>query len=187
MYPLLFMLELAIIGMKRIKILMLNKKLIFINGTMGVGKSTICKALHQKIDHSVWLDGDWCWMMHPWEFSAENKNMVIDNITHMLNNFLKNSSFKVVIFSWIMHQEEICATILNNLHTKNYELTKITLIADEKTLSSRMQKDKRDKNTIQASISRLKLYTAMQTIKIDTSNFTVDDVVEKILTKTQLN
>ncbi|MGL4772778.1 MAG: AAA family ATPase, partial [Clostridium sp.] len=41
------------------------KKLILINGTMGVGKSSTCQMLYKTIENSVWVDGDWCWMMHP--------------------------------------------------------------------------------------------------------------------------
>lgn len=35
------------------------KKLIIINGTMGVGKSTVCKQLLKILAPGVWLDGDW--------------------------------------------------------------------------------------------------------------------------------
>ena len=49
------------------------KKLIIINGTPGVGKTTICKALNQNVENSVWLDGDWCWMINPFKVTEENK------------------------------------------------------------------------------------------------------------------
>lgn len=62
------------------------KKLIIINGTMGVGKTATSKALYQKLESSVWLDGDWCWMMNPFIVNEENKTMVIDNITHHFRN-----------------------------------------------------------------------------------------------------
>ncbi|MFT8363047.1 MAG: AAA family ATPase [Sporolactobacillus sp.] len=52
------------------------KRLIIINGTMGVGKSTVSQLVADKLDQSVFLDGDWCWNMHPWVFSDENKEMV---------------------------------------------------------------------------------------------------------------
>ncbi|NFM11999.1 nucleotide kinase, partial [Clostridium botulinum] len=39
------------------------KKLIIVNGTMGVGKSTICENLHKTLPNSAWLDGDWCAMI----------------------------------------------------------------------------------------------------------------------------
>lgn len=68
------------------------KKLIIINGTMGVGKTTISKEVHKSLDKSVWLNGDWCWMMNPWVFSEENIRMVMDNITYLLRNYLTNHS-----------------------------------------------------------------------------------------------
>ena len=33
------------------------KKLILVGGTMGVGKSSVCRALHQRLMPSVWLGG----------------------------------------------------------------------------------------------------------------------------------
>jgi tRNA uridine 5-carbamoylmethylation protein Kti12 len=42
----------------------MKKKLIIINGVPGVGKSTVSKELHKSLPKSVWLDGDWCWMMN---------------------------------------------------------------------------------------------------------------------------
>jgi adenylate kinase family enzyme len=53
---------------------MQKKKLILIGGTMGVGKTTLGQYLvEQRLDHAVFLDGDWCWYMHPWVFNDENK------------------------------------------------------------------------------------------------------------------
>ena len=43
----------------------LQKHLYLIGGTMGVGKTTTCRILKEKLDRSVFLDGDWCWDMHP--------------------------------------------------------------------------------------------------------------------------
>ncbi|AJD25562.1 AAA domain protein [Clostridium botulinum] len=53
------------------------KKLIIINGTMRVGKTATSKELNKKLNNSVWLDDDWCWMMNPFTVNDENKNMVI--------------------------------------------------------------------------------------------------------------
>ena len=35
------------------------KKLTMINGTMGVGKSTVCNKLLNMLSPSAYLDGDW--------------------------------------------------------------------------------------------------------------------------------
>ena len=76
------------------------KKLIFINGTMGVGKTTIRQQLKQQLPYSVFLDGDWCWDASPFVVTEETKTMVIDNIVHVLNNFLKCQTYETVIFFW---------------------------------------------------------------------------------------
>ena len=36
------------------------KRLYLIGGPMGVGKTTVCRALQKSLDRSVFLDGDWC-------------------------------------------------------------------------------------------------------------------------------
>ncbi|WP_041606520.1 AAA family ATPase [Halothermothrix orenii] len=157
------------------------KKLIIINGTMGVGKTTICQRLYKSLNYSVWLDGDWCWMMNPFCATEENKRMVEDNITYLLNNFLANSSLKYIIFNWVIHHEDIFNLILDKLQKHQYELYKISLICSERELKRRMLEDGRDEETIKVSLARLKLYEKMDTIKIDTTNNTVEESVNEII------
>ena len=64
------------------------KKLIMIGGTMGVGKTTISQLLKKELNHSVMLDGDWCWDMHPFIVNDETKKMVMDNIVYQLHSLL---------------------------------------------------------------------------------------------------
>lgn len=163
----------------------MNKKLIIINGTMGVGKSSTCKELYKRLEGSAWLDGDWCWMMNPFIVNQENKKMVEQNITYLLRNYLTNSSFKYVIFNWVIHSEEIFNTLLERLHNLEFEIIKITLICSEKSLKSRIMKDiknnLRNEKIIDKSLGRLQLYKNMDTIKIDTSNISILETVDKII------
>ena len=89
------------------------KKLILINGTMGVGKSTVSKELMKRLQPSVYLDGDWCWNMNPFVVNEENKQMVLRNIGFLLRSYLENSSYEYVIFCWVMHQEQIVSRYWN--------------------------------------------------------------------------
>lgn len=157
------------------------KKVIIINGTMGVGKSSVCKELNKRIDKSVWLDGDWCWMMNPWVFNDENKKMVEDNIAFLLNNFLTNSTFEYVIFNWVIHREEIFKLILDRLEDYKFKLYKVTLICSESALVKRMKEDCRSTEVIGVSLQRLKAYKSMSTIKIDTTNKSIQETVDKII------
>ena len=108
---------------------------------MGVGKTTICKSLYKIINNSVWLDGDWCWMMNPFEATEYNKKMVINNIGFLLRSFLSNPKYECVIFNWVIHIENIYESILSELQEYNYDLYKITLICDENELRKRINKD----------------------------------------------
>lgn len=101
---------------------------------MGVGKTATCQALNRALAHSVWLDGDWCWKMHPFVVNDENKKMVIDNITYLLRNFLSNQLFEYVVFSWVIHLEYIYDAILDALDGLPFDVVKITLMCSEETL-----------------------------------------------------
>ena len=162
----------------------MKKKLIIINGTMGVGKSTISNALYKSLENSVWLDGDWCWMMNPFVVNDENKKMVEDNIIYLLSNFLRNSSLEHIVFNWVIHEESIFDLLLNRLKDFDFELYKITLICSEEVLRNRIVEDfkngRGDRN-LENSLKRLELYKNMDTIKIDTSNKKIDETIEAII------
>lgn len=157
------------------------KKLIIINGTMGIGKTTVCKKLYKTLNSSVWLDGDWCWMMNPFHVTEENKRMVEDNITHILNNFLSNSSFEYIIFNWVIHREDIFNMILDRLQEHKFKLYKISLVCSKEELKKRILKDGRKEEDVVMSLERLKLYDNMNTIKVDTTNYNVEETVNEIM------
>lgn len=160
------------------------KKLIIVNGAMGVGKTTTCKILNKKLDKSVFLDGDWCWDMNPFIVTRETKEMAINNITHLLHNFLTCSECDYVIFNWVIDKESVYKTILEELSDLNFELYRITLVCKEDALETRWYKDKtndwRIPKWLQVSKKSLKLFDSLETIKIDTSNISAEDVANQI-------
>ncbi len=157
------------------------KKLIIVNGVPGAGKTTVCKELYKSISNSVWLDGDWCWMMNPFVVNEENKRMVEENITFSLRNYLINSSYKYVIFNWVIGNEKIFEIILRKLEDLEFQLYKISLISSPEVLRERMLEDGRSEEKIGNSINNLRLYDDMDTLKIDTTNMSVRDTVNEIL------
>lgn len=160
------------------------KRLIIVNGTMGVGKTATCKELNKRLNNSVWLDGDWCWMMDPFIVNEENKKMVKENIIFLLNNFISNSNIENIIFNWVMHDESIIEEILAELTNIEYDLKKITLVCSRSELKRRISKDiddgKRDIACLDRSFNYLDLYKDMNTEKFDTSGKNIDEVVEEI-------
>jgi len=150
------------------------KNIIFLNGTMGVGKTATGRELQRLLPKCAFLDGDWCWDMNPFIVTDETKKMVEDNIRYILNNFLKCSEYENIIFCWVMHEENIIASILSGLNLQDAILHKISLICSEQSLVERLSRDVdngiRTIDVISRSVLRLNNYALMDTIKIDVSN-----------------
>ena len=151
------------------------KTLYLIGGTMGVGKTTVSQQLKKELTNSVFLDGDWCWDADPFQVTDETKEMVMDNICYLLNNFLHCSAYENVIFCWVMHEQSIVDEIVSKLDT---------LIVDEANLRKRLLSDIANKirtgEIMDKSIARIQMYQVLDTVKIDTSNKSVCEITEEI-------
>lgn len=156
------------------------KHVYLIGGPMGIGKSTICNQLNQDLDHSVFLDGDWCWNMDPFVVNQDTKNMVLDNITHCLNNYIHTPGIENIIFCWVMHKQDIIDQIIQKLDTEGVDIHLISLICEKEELIKRMLIDRRDNQTIRKSLQYLELYKDLDTQKIDVTTLDVQKTIDKI-------
>lgn len=163
----------------------MKKKLIIINGTMGVGKTTVCKTLYKKLHNSVWLDGDWCWMINPFDANEYNRSMVVKNIGYLLRSFLQNPAYEYIVFTWVIHLEEIYRLILAELSGFEFEQYKMTLLCDEEELRERIHKDTingvRTEDSIERSIERLQMYKELNSIKIETGKRSIQEITDEIV------
>lgn len=161
------------------------KKLYLIGGTMGVGKTTTCQVLKTKLDKSVFLDGDWCWDMHPFVVNKETKKLVLNNICTLLNNDIKCNTFENIIFCWVMHEQSIIDDILSRLDLNDVKVIAISLVCQKEALEKRIQKDIdqgiRKSDVLKRSIERMEMYQKLDTYKIDVSYKTVEEVVNEIM------
>lgn len=161
------------------------KQLYLIGGTMGAGKTSACKALKSKLDRSVFLDGDWCWSMNPFVVTEETKQMVMENICYLLNNFIQCSAYDHIIFCWVMHEQSIIDTILSRLDLTDCNVYAISLICSAESLQKRIESDiaaeTRTQSDLERSLLRLPLYEHLATQKLDVSSLTPDETAEQIL------
>jgi tRNA A37 N6-isopentenylltransferase MiaA len=160
------------------------KNLIFINGTMGVGKTATSRQLQKLLPNCVFLDGDWCWDADPFIVTEETKDMVQRNISYLLNSFLRCTAYENIVFCWVMHMERIIGDLLTLLTTQDYNLYKFSLVCSESALKSRLQKDIdsgiRDAGILERSLPRLKNYLNMDTVRIDVSEITAEQAASVI-------
>jgi len=160
------------------------KRLFLVGGTMGVGKTAACLRLKKILNRAVFLDGDWCWDADPFIVTAETKEMVVDNICHLLGNFLRCSEYENVIFCWVMHEQEIVDDILSRLDTDGVQVESISLLCSEEELRKRLGKDVdaglRTADVIWRSVARIGMYEKLNTRKIDTSGIDAQETARRI-------
>jgi len=162
------------------------KRLVMIGGPMGIGKTTVCQILKEELPDSVFLDGDWCWDSSPFQVTEDTKRMVLDNICYLLGNFIRCPAYENIIFCWVMHEQSIIDAILEKLDVTKCVVRAISLVADEATLKDRLMADVaagiRKQDVIERSVTRLRGYAGLDTLKIDTVGKTARDVADEIRT-----
>ena len=161
------------------------KNLYLIGGPMGVGKTATCQILKQTLNNSVFLDGDWCWDMHPFQVTAETRQMVESNICFLLNSFIHCSVLEHIIFGWVMHEQAIIDNILARLDTANCHVHLISLVCCAQALQARLQTDVaagiRTADVIPRSLDRLPLYEKLNTYPVDVSVITPGQAADLII------
>jgi len=161
------------------------KELYLVGGTMGVGKTTVCRIMKTLLDNSVLLDGDWCWDMHPFTVTEETKRMVMGNIRFLLNSFIGCTAFENVIFCWVMHEQGILDEILGGLDLSRCRVHAISLVCGEEALIRRLEKDAaaglRERDAVKRSVVRLPLYEKLNTRKVDVSTMSAEQAAEYII------
>lgn len=160
------------------------KNLYLIGGAMGVGKTTVCQLLKKRLARAVFLDGDWCWDGSPFVVTEETKTMVMDNICHVLNNFIHCSEYENIIFCWVMHQQEIIDDILARLDTSACRVRSVSLVCSPGALGERLDRDiekgLRETDVIERSLQRLALYDSLNTVKLDVSGLTAEEAAQRL-------
>ena len=163
-----------------------RKTLYLVGGPMGVGKSTVCRELNRMLPRSVLLDGDWCWQADPFQVTPETKALVLDNICHLLGNFLRCSTYENVILCWVMHERAIIDDILERLSVEGCgaEVRIVSLVASEDELRHRVEGDVdagvRDEGAVVRSLAYLPRYRDLGTELIDTTDLAPHDVAARI-------
>ncbi len=166
------------------------KTVLMVGGPMGVGKTAACRQLKGKLDGCVFLDGDWCWDIHPFQADEENRAMVMDNIVFLLRRFLQNPQIHTVIFCWVLHKDSIYEQILTRLFedgalpAEEVRVVKVSLVCGEKTLRERLSRDIaagiRMPDVIGRSLERLPLYAGLDTEKLVTDGLTAEQVAGRL-------
>lgn len=113
-------------------------------------------------------------------FSDENKVMVEKNISFLLNSFIENKSFDYIIFSWVLHRQDLIDRLFSSLD-EVVTLHHFSLTCDEGSLRRHMAEQNRIKDQIMRSIENISQYEMLNTQKIDVSHIQPSEVVKVIM------
>jgi len=155
-------------------------KLIIISGPPGVGKSVVGSLLSSKLNNSAFLDADDVWRINPFEVNETTKNIVEQNITFVLRNYI-NAKYQYVILAWVLHRQSIIDRVLSRLGDLKFNVQIFTLIAEEGVLLDRLQKDKNIPRDHDRALDRLRESMILETEKIDTTRLEPNEIVKRIL------
>ena len=152
------------------------RRCILINGTMGAGKTTVCKELMRLLPHSAFLDGDWCWYSDPFTVNDRTKEMVLQNIGFVLSNFLRCPDYQNILF---------IRRIRPALDDAQAQLFCVTLSVTSQALRQRLQRDidagLRQPDIVERSLARLPLYRELSTRKVDVSDLSPEQAAQAVL------
>lgn len=161
------------------------KTIYMIGGAMGVGKTTVCQLMKQRLPNSVFLDGDWCWDAHPFQVTDETKEMVLRNICFLLDQFIRCSAYDNIIFCWVMHEQSVIDRILAGIDRTDRAIKVVSLIASEASLRTRLMRDVamgvRTEDAVERSVQRIPCYARLNTVKILTDGKDPDSIADEIM------
>lgn len=161
------------------------KTLYLLGGPMGVGKATVGKALANVHENSIYIEGDMANDAMSFSLDEEEKKKVLKLIIDMLNKVL-NDGYEHVILGWEMDQQSTINAIMQGTKNNCNRINQFSLIASPKILRKRLQNDikkgiRKDDGVIARSLEKLPLYKHLTTVKIDTSNIDLHQIIELIL------
>lgn len=114
------------------------KTVYILNGPLGVLKEEVCLIMKMKLIASVYFNLDNLWQTNPFILNDETKNMLIDNASYIINNYLKSDFYQNIIISCSLPDK----MLINKLEAKllKAKIVKVILIRDEKLINKEVEK-----------------------------------------------
>lgn len=161
------------------------KRVFFLNGPMGVGKSTTGRLLQSALPQAAFIDGDWCFDIDPFVGDGATRAMAADNILHLVGNYGKCPSCQNVVVAWLMDRPEIRESLDAGVKALGLEPFWYTLVCSPQALRSRWEKDGacpwRTAEWLEISLRSLKGFASLPGRQIDTGDKTAGQARDAIL------
>ena len=161
------------------------KKLIIVNGAIGVGKTTVCEVLFQTLPKCAFIDGDLCCYTNPALNQSEFEKLYIDNIVYLINNYWMAGIDNVIIsnnMSFLVIEHIIAALLKKN----RFKCSQFVLCCSKEQLFDRLGLDlisnEYKEHIFDIALNRLlKSKELYRGHNINTDNLTPDQIASYIM------
>jgi len=161
--------------------------IIIINGSLGVGKSSVSEQLHWKFDKSVNLDGDHIGFVHPFEIYDDARINHLYRTLALLIGFHQNNDYHNFVINYVFEAPESLQELLQLLHPLDSSIHTYWLTCSVEEQERRIRNRQRDQIEWE-----LKRFTELQQIqtkaaqqgfigkKINTTSLTAEETAKVI-------
>ena len=154
-------------------------KVVLLGGPTGVGKSTTLKLLHNKLPKLALLDADDVWRISEDLALEGTRSIAISNVVGVLRGYFQ-AGCEVGILSWVFARSPLYEPVTAALKDTVDAVHQLYLVASPEALTQRLG-ERGDLHRLDYSISRLELIQQLPYPKIDTTDLSPTEVVERIL------
>ena len=161
--------------------------IIIINGSLGVGKSSVADELHRKFVKSVHLDGDALGDVHPFEIYDDARIDHLYRTLELLVGFHQKNGYSNFVINTVFESADSLQELLDLLSPLEPSIHTYWLTCEEKEQAKRIQGRQRDEiewelgrfvelKRIQAEAAR----TGFIGKEVDTSHLTPAEAADEI-------
>ena len=161
--------------------------IVIINGSLGVGKTSVAEQLHWKFDKSVHLDGDAIGDVHPFEIYDQRRIYHLYRTLALLVGFHQKHDYHNFVINYVFESADSLQALLDLLHPLDPAIHVYWLTCDEMEQAKRIQGRKRD--GLDWELGRFVELQRIQSkaaeagfigIRVDTTGLRVEEVAERI-------
>ena len=118
--------------------------IIIINGSVGVGKSSVSEQLHWKFDKSVNLDGDHIGYVHPFDIYDDARINHLYRTLELLISFHQKNDYHNFVINYVFESAESLQELLELLRPLDSSIHTYWLTCNAEEQARRIQARQRD-------------------------------------------
>ncbi len=161
--------------------------IIIINGSLGVGKSSVAEQLHYKFDKSVHLDGDCIGDVQPFNIYDEQRLKHLYRTMELLIGFHQKNGYHNFVINYVFESAESLQELLDLLHPLDPAIHCFWLTCAEEEQAKRIRN--RNREDLQwelgrfIELRRIQREASQQGFigkEVDTTHLTASQIAETI-------